>query len=85
MTELALLWNATLQVVHVAVEFALNDQQLTNQKLLKKRLSNLNVMFYNIDFEANVAHTLEKFIINIFLLKEDFISPNRFRSIMKSS
>lgn len=60
--ELALLWKTDIQVVHVALEFALNDQQLINQKLLKQRLNDLAVTFYNIDFEANVAHTLEKFI-----------------------
>ncbi len=62
LTELASLWKTDIQVVHVAVEFALSDQQLINQKLLKKRLNDLAVTFYNIDFEANVAHTLEKFM-----------------------
>ena len=62
MTELASLWKTDIQVVHVALEFALNDQQLINQKLLKERLNDLAVTFYNIDFEANIAHTLEKFI-----------------------
>lgn len=62
MTELASLWKTDIQVVHVALEFALNDQQLINQKLLKERLDDLAVTFYNIEFEANVARTLEKFI-----------------------
>ena len=64
MIELALLWKANIHIVHVAIEFALNDQQLINQKLLKEHLNGLDVTFYNIDFEANVAHTLEKFIDN---------------------
>ncbi len=62
MTELASLWKTKIQIVHVAVEFELNEQQLINQKLLKERLDDLNVTFYNIDFEANVEHTLEKFM-----------------------
>lgn len=62
--ELASLWKTDIQIVHVALEFALNDQQLINQKLLKERLTFLKVVFYNIDFEANVGHTLEKFIDN---------------------
>lgn len=65
LTELASIWNATVQIVHVAVEFALNDQQRINQKLLKERFNNLDLTFYNIDFEENVAHTLEKFITDI--------------------
>ena len=62
MIELASLWKTNIQIVHVAVEFALNAQQISHQKLLKERLEGLVVMFYNIDFEANIAHTLEKFI-----------------------
>ena len=62
MIELASLWETNIQIVHVAVEFALNDQQIIHQKLLKERLAGLDVMFYNIDFEANIAQTLEKFI-----------------------
>ncbi|SHJ35473.1 universal stress protein [Pseudozobellia thermophila] len=65
LTELASLWNTNVQVVHVAIEFALNDQQLVNQKLLKERLNDLEVTFYNIDFEIDVAHTLEKFAQDI--------------------
>ncbi|MFT5735980.1 MAG: nucleotide-binding universal stress UspA family protein [Maribacter sp.] len=62
MIELASLWKTKIQVVHVAVEFELNEQQLINQKLLKERLDVLDVTFYNIDFEANVEQTLEKFM-----------------------
>lgn len=64
MTELVSLWKTNIQIVHVAVEFEMNDQQLINQKLLKKRLNDFDVMFYNIDFENNIAHTLEKFMLN---------------------
>lgn len=64
MTELVSLWKTNIQIVHVAVEFEMNDQQLLNQKGLKKYLDGFDVMFYNIDFEDNIAHTLEKFIMN---------------------
>lgn len=64
LTELVSLWKTNIQIVHVAVEFEMNDQQLINQKLLKKRLNDFDVMFYNIDFENNIAHTLEKFMLN---------------------
>lgn len=62
LTELASLWKTNIQIVHVAVEFVLNDQQLTNQKLLKEHLHNLDLMFYTIDFESDISHALEKFI-----------------------
>ncbi|MFD0797233.1 universal stress protein [Maribacter chungangensis] len=64
MTELASLWKTKIQVVHVAVEFELNDRQLINKELLKKRLAHLNVMFNNIEFETDVEHTLAKFMDN---------------------
>jgi nucleotide-binding universal stress UspA family protein len=62
MVELASLWKTKIQIVHVAIEFALNDQQIIHQNLLKERLADLDVTFVNIDFEANIAHTLEKYI-----------------------
>ena len=64
LTILARLWKTNITIVHVAVEFALNDHQMVNQKLLKERMHDLDVTFVNIDFEANVAHSLEKFISN---------------------
>ncbi len=64
MTDLVSLWKTTVQIVHVAVEFEMNEQQLINQKVLKKYLNDFNLMFYNIDFENNIAHTLEKFVLN---------------------
>ena len=62
LVELASLWNTSIQIVHVAVEFALNDPQLVNQKSLKNHFEGLEATFHNIDFEENIAHSLEKFI-----------------------
>jgi nucleotide-binding universal stress UspA family protein len=62
MIELARLWNTNIQIVHVAVEFELNEQQLIYKKLLKERLGDLNVTFNNIDFEIDVEHTLKTYM-----------------------
>lgn len=62
LTELAQLWKAVIQVVHISLEITLNDRQKTNQNLLKERLKELDVTFKNIDFEADIAHSLNKFI-----------------------
>lgn len=62
LTELAKLWKTAIQVVHVSLEIELNDQQKINLKLLKERLKDLEVTCSTIDFEADVAHSLEKFI-----------------------
>jgi hypothetical protein len=66
MTELVSLWKTNIQIVHVAIDFEMNDQQLINQKLLKKRLNDFNVMFYNIDFENNIAIRLK----NLYLIQK---------------
>ncbi len=63
LTELALHWKADIQVVHIALEFILNEQQKMNQKLLKERFKGLGVEFRNIDFEADISYTLEKFMV----------------------
>lgn len=62
LTDLVSFWNAHIQIVHVAIEFEMNAQQLKNQKVLKEQLNGFDIMFYNIDFESNIAHTLEKFL-----------------------
>ncbi len=64
MTELASLWKNGIQVVHVAIEFALSDRQKANRRLLKEFFGNLEITFHDLAFEVNVAYTLEKFITN---------------------
>lgn len=62
LTELATIWNSSIQVVHVALEFVLNDQQKKNQKLLKEEFSGFDIVFHDIDYDTDVTHTLEKYI-----------------------
>jgi nucleotide-binding universal stress UspA family protein len=65
MIELANLWNTHIQIIHVAVEFQLNEQQVIHKKILKERLGNLDVTFNNLDFEIDVEHTLKKYMDSI--------------------
>ncbi|SDE34742.1 Nucleotide-binding universal stress protein, UspA family [Pricia antarctica] len=62
LTELALLWKAEVKIMHVAVEYRFNDQQKLNQKLLKERFEGLALVFHNLDFEGDIAPTLQSFI-----------------------
>lgn len=62
LTELATLWETEVQVVHVAVEFALNDQQEKNRQLLDERFEGIKVDFQNVDFVSDVEFSLEKYI-----------------------
>ena len=62
MTELATIWVASIQILHVAVEFLLNETQKANRNILKKRLSTLNYSFKNVAFEGNIAESVEKYV-----------------------
>ncbi len=74
--ELANLWKSVIQVVHISLEISLNDQQKTNQELLKERFKDLEATFNTIDFEADVAHSLEKFIAET---KVDLVTLVRYQ------
>ena len=76
LNELVQLWKSAIQVVHISLEAALNNQQKTNLELLKERLKDVKVTFKTIDFEANVAHSLEKFISET---KVDIMSLIRYQ------
>jgi len=74
--ELAKLWKSVIKVVHVSLEIALNDQQKINQELLNERFKDLEVIFNTIDFEADVEHSLKKFIAET---KVDLIATVRYQ------
>ena len=44
------------------MKLPLTTGKKTHQNLLKERLKELDVIFKNIDFEADIAHSLNKFI-----------------------
>tara|TARA_R110000822_G_scaffold73684_4_gene177099 strand:+ start:1391 stop:2242 length:852 start_codon:yes stop_codon:yes gene_type:complete len=62
MTELTKLWNATIQVIHVAVEFILNDVQEANQKILEERLAGYNYSLHELGFDGNIAQSVEQYV-----------------------
>lgn len=61
-TELAKLWKANIQILHVAIEFVLNETQKANRNILDDRLSTLNYSFKNIEFEGNISKSVEKYL-----------------------
>ncbi|WP_273565653.1 universal stress protein [Maribacter halichondriae] len=62
LTELAALWKANIQILHVAVEFLLNDTQKANLKILENRLSTLDYSFQNVEFDGNISDSVEKYL-----------------------
>ncbi|MGB5459442.1 MAG: universal stress protein [Eudoraea sp.] len=63
LTELATTWNSEILIVHIAQEFSLNDEQLSNKKVLIKRLGNVEHSFHNVEIEVSVADSISKFAI----------------------
>ncbi|SNR40683.1 Nucleotide-binding universal stress protein, UspA family [Maribacter sedimenticola] len=60
--ELAKLWQAGIEIVHVAVEFILSDTQQMNKEKLIERLKDIDLSFNNIPFEVNVSTSINKYI-----------------------
>ena len=60
--KLALLWKAKILVLYVSLEHSLKEKQKDNKKLLEERLYGLEVKFRDVDYESNIARTIEKFI-----------------------
>lgn len=59
--ELAAIWKAKIEIVHVAVEFRLNDIQKSNKSILKDRLAGLEYSFEDIPFEANISDSIDTY------------------------
>lgn len=57
--ELSKIWNAGIEVVHVAIEFNLNDNQDAHKEVLKERLSGFDIKFKNIPFENNISKSID--------------------------
>jgi len=62
LTELAALWKAQIQILHVAVEFVLSDSQRSNRKILEHRLSGVRCSFTNVPFDGSVSESVEKYV-----------------------
>jgi nucleotide-binding universal stress UspA family protein len=59
-----------LKVFHVAQEFKLDEEQLANKKILKKRLQGYNYSFYNVTIDSTVAKAIRTFATE---QKADFV------------
>lgn len=59
--ELSKIWNAGIEVVHVAIEFNLNDNQDAHKEILKERLSGFDIKFKNIPFENNISKSIDMY------------------------
>ncbi len=63
LTHLAALWKAEIKVVHVAVEFMLNDTQKANMKILEDRLRESHFSYHQLPFDTNIASSIEHYVL----------------------
>lgn len=63
LTHLAAQWKAEIKVVHVAVEFMLNDTQKANMKILEDRLRESHFSYHQLPFDNNIASSIEHYVI----------------------
>ncbi|GGG43122.1 universal stress protein UspA [Croceivirga lutea] len=62
--ELVTLWKSKLHILHITSENVLNATQQTNKKILQERLFSLQNSFENVAFNSNIAHSLEKYLVD---------------------
>jgi nucleotide-binding universal stress UspA family protein len=76
MIELTKLWNASIQVIHVAVEFTLNDVQEANLIILEERLAGNNYSLNELGFKGNIAQSVEQYVAET---RADLLTMVRYR------
>ena len=59
--ELSKIWKSTIEIVHVSVEFILNEHQESYKEVLKERLSGFDYKFENIPFEIDVSKSIDNY------------------------
>ncbi|MBQ4914599.1 universal stress protein [Maribacter sp. MMG018] len=57
-TDIAKLWDATLNIVHIKTEELLSDTQKTNKELLRNTLKDTRYLFFEVKQRDSVANTL---------------------------
>ena len=62
--ELAKLWKTQIEIIHVAIEFNLNDTQNTNKTILKERFAGFDYQFKNVPFEISISHSIDAYVGN---------------------
>ncbi|MEB8328869.1 universal stress protein [Flavobacteriaceae bacterium KMM 6897] len=70
LVELALTWDSTIHVYHVAQEVALTKEQKTNQEILKELLKGTKVTFHEENIHTTIAESVVEFSLK---LKADMV------------
>ncbi|MFX0557906.1 universal stress protein [Maribacter sp. CXY002] len=60
--ELATLWKSKINILHVSVEYVLNETQKTNKKILEERLTGLEYSHHNVPFTSNISKSVQNYL-----------------------
>ncbi|MGB5228304.1 MAG: universal stress protein [Eudoraea sp.] len=88
--ELAKTWGSEILITHIAVEFSLNEEQISNKEVLIKRLGKVEHSFHNVEMQASVADSISSFatendadIIVLINYKHTFIEKLTREAVVK--
>ena len=88
--ELATTWNSEILIAHIALEFSLNEEQISNKEVLIKRLGKVQHSLHNVEMQASVADSISSFakendadIIVLINYKHTFIEKLTREAVVK--
>lgn len=62
MIELANLWKSTIDILHVSVEYILNETQKSNKNILEERLMDIPYTYHNVPFTGNISKSIQNYL-----------------------
>ncbi|WP_297792785.1 universal stress protein [uncultured Eudoraea sp.] len=90
LTELASVWKSKILICHIAQEFVLNDEQISNKEILIKRMGKIAHSFHNVEMQANIADSIGMFakesdsdVIVLINYKHTFIENLTHEAVIK--
>ncbi len=90
LTDLAKEWKSEILICHIAQEFSLNKEQISNKKILIERLEKVAHSFHDVEIQVSVADSISRFaeevladIIVLINYKHNFIEKLTREAVVK--
>ncbi len=62
LTELAKLWKSKVDILHVSVEYVLNETQKSNKNILEERINGIPFTYHNVPFMGNISKSVQNYL-----------------------
>jgi nucleotide-binding universal stress UspA family protein len=62
LTELAKLWKSKIDILHVSVEYILNETQESNKNILEERINGVPFSYHNVPFMGNISKSVQNYL-----------------------